>query len=87
MILPNLPLNHPESSELNSSKIAYKSDPDFCAHYDEIILQTLCEYQQHQHIEIMEILTQVPPEFHKLLFPLWDTNEIVFNSITDSNKI
>ena len=34
----------------------------------------------------MDFLTQVAPEFHKLSFHLWDTDDIFINSITDSTR-
>ena len=49
-------------------------------------MQSLCEYQQQKHIESMDVLTQVPLEFHKLPFHLWDTDETVVYSITDSAR-
>ena len=48
-------------------------------------MQSLYELQQQKHIELMDVLTQVPPEFHTLPFQLWDTDEAVVNSITDSS--
>lgn len=86
VILPLILPNHPEAGKLNISKIVYESDPDFHAHCDGLILQLLCEYQQLQHIELMEVLTQVPPEFYKLIFHLWDNDEIVVNLINDSTR-
>ena len=63
-----------------------KSDPEFRGHCDALTMQSLYEYQQQKHIELMDVLTQVPPEFHTFLFHLWDTDEAVVNSITDSAR-
>ena len=63
-----------------------KSDPEFRGHCDALTMQSLYEYQQQKHIELMDVLTQVPPEFHTLPFHLWDTDEAVVDSITDSAR-
>ena len=43
----------------------------FYSPYFILTLQSLNEYQQRQHIKFINGLTQVPPKFYKLLFPLW----------------
>ena len=86
LILPDLPSNHPDATKFNSSQIAYASDPEFKKRCDSLTLQSLYEYQQKKHIELMDVLTQVPPEFHTLPFHLWDTDEAVVDSITDSAR-
>lgn len=89
----NLPLihldltpNHPGANKLNSLKIAYKSDTEFCDCCDSLTMKSLYEYQQQKHIELIDILTQVLPDFHKLPFYFWDTDEAVINFITDSAR-
>ena len=86
LILPDLPPDHPDANKSNSSKIAYETDKEFQESCDSLKLQTLYEYQQQKHIELMEVLTQVPPEFHTLPFHLWDTDEAMVDSITDSAR-
>ena len=86
MILADLPPDHPDANILNSLKIAYKSDDEFCVSCDSLTMQSLFEYQQQKHNELMDFLTQVPPEFHKLSFNPWDTDEVVVDSITDSAR-
>ena len=34
----------------------------------------------------MDVLTQIPPEFHLLPFHIWDMEEAVVDSITDSTR-
>ena len=46
-------------------------------------MQSFYECQQQKHIELINVLTQVPPEFHTLHFQLYDTDEAVVDSITD----
>ena len=41
LILSTLLFNHPEKCKLNTSEIGYESEPEFCAHCDELILQSL----------------------------------------------
>ena len=86
LILPDLPLDHPDATKFNSLKIAYESDKEFYDSCDSLKLQYLYEYQQQKHIELMDVLTQVPPEFHSIPFHLWDTEEAVVDSITDSAR-
>lgn len=49
-------------------------------------MQYLYAYQQQKHITLMDILTQVCPEFPTFPFHLWDIDESVVYSITDSGK-
>ena len=57
LILPDLPKEDPQSTLLNSSILAYKNDPNFRKACDELAMQSLCEHQQKQHKELMEVLT------------------------------
>lgn len=75
-ILLDLPPDHPRENMLNSSKLMYQADQDFQKKCDARYLQSLYE-QQQQHIDLMNQLTDIPPEFYNLPFHLWGTTSAI----------
>mgnify|MGYP003331624888 CR=1 FL=1 len=57
----------------NSSQLAYENDPKFQQECDEMAMKALYEHQQKQHEDLMDILTQIPTQFHSLPFHFWGT--------------
>lgn len=71
----------------HSSTIAYTSDNRFRECYDFLKMHSFCKYQPTKHIELIDVLPYVPPEFHKLPFHLWDTDETIVDSFPDSDRV
>ena len=46
-------------------------------------MKSLYEHQKKKHQELMEVLTQVPTEFHKLPFHYWGTETIIIDFLVD----
>lgn len=84
IILPGLPPDYSDENILNGSKLAYKADQEFQNKCDKLSLLFLYEVQQQQqHIDLINTLTQIPPEFYNLLFHLWGTTLETIDSLAD----
>ena len=83
LILPDFPSSHPDASILNSSQLAYENDPKFKQECNEMAMKSLYEYQQKQYQDLMEVLTQIPKEFHSLPFHCWGIETVTINALAD----
>ena len=86
LILPDLPKDHPKASLLNSSQLAYNYDPKFGKECDELAMKSLYEHQQQQHQDLVNVLTQIPEEFHTLPFHYWGTKTITIDTLSDEAR-
>ena len=82
LILPDLSKEDHQTRLLNSSNLAYKNDPKFRKESDELAIKSLYEHQQKQHKDLMEVLTQIPKQFHKLLFHYWNSETVTINALS-----
>ena len=83
-IPPELPVYYPDANMLNNSKLVYKADQNFHKQCDELTLKPIHELKQMQHINLMDTLNKINPEYHKLPFHLWGTTPEKNNSLADS---
>ena len=82
LILADLHKDHPQATLLNSSVLTYKHDSKFKKECDELTMKYLYEHQQ-QHQDLMNILTQIPKEFHILPFHYWGTKTVIIDALSD----
>ena len=86
IILPDLPKSHPHASILNSSRLAYLSDENFCEEVDALTLKYIYQHQQKQHEDLMEVLTHIPETFHTLPYHMWGTEQVLVDSLSDEAR-
>jgi len=75
--------NHPSATPLNSPDKALDVDPVFNLNCKRKSLEAIYEYQQQQHLDLMQILESVPSQFHKLPFNHWIARNTPVNALTD----
>ena len=81
LVIPlGLPESDPSTNTFNSREKAYNDDPAFKEKYDLKTLQLIYEYQQCEHLQLMNSLSQVPEKFHKLSFHIWSLNNTPINA-------
>ena len=86
IILPDLPTSHPNASILNSSKLAYLLDDNFCKEVNAVTLKYIYQHQQKQHEELMEVLTHIPETFHTLPYHIWGTEQVLVDSLSNEAR-
>ena len=74
IVLNGLQASDPTATIFNSQEKAYKEDKDFRKNCDLKIRQLVYEYQQKEHIKLMNELQQVPVKYHNLPFHTWISN-------------
>lgn len=84
IMLSNLPMDRPRANLFNSSQLMYNADQEFRKKYDELLIKSLYEVQQH--IQLMNMLDDIPPEFYKLPYHLWETFPQLIDSLADSDR-
>ena len=75
--------NHPSATPLNSLDKALDVDPVFNLNCKQKSLKAIYEYQQQQHLDLIQILESVPSQFHKLPFNHWIARNTPVNALTD----
>ena len=66
---------------------AYVSYNGFCECYDSLKMHSFSKCQPTKHIALIVFLPYIPPEFNKLPFHLWDTDESKVDSFPDSDRV
>ena len=82
VIPPGPRSNHPEASSLNSLEYAVKHDPKFKLKCDLKSYEAIYDYQQSQHLKLMQILESVPPTYHRLPFHHWIARNTPVHALT-----
>lgn len=67
------------------------ADQEFRKKCDELSIKYFYEVQQQeqhqqQHIELMDMLEDIPPEFYKLPYNLWGASSQLIDSLADSSQ-
>ena len=83
VIPPGPRSNHPEASSLNSLEYAVKHDPTFKLKCDLKSYEAIYDYQQSQHLKLMQILESVPQKYHRLPFHHWIARNTPVHALTN----
>ena len=83
LVIPSgLKASDPVANIFNSQEKMYQDDKDFRKGCDLKAMQLIYEYQQKEHIKLMNDLKQVPIEYHKLPFHKWISNNTPVHALT-----
>ena len=75
LIIPSgLKASDPSATIFNSKDKAYQDDKDFRKNCDAKTMQLIYEYQQKEHVKLINELETVPTQYHDLPFHKWISN-------------